>query len=164
MQKITFSEDETNDIIQLYSERKSCHKISKIFRCSKQVINGLLKDNGIEVRDQSHCQQIYAIDEDVFETIDSHEKAYWLGMLAGDGCVSTKGDVNLSLQEKDKTHIYLYKNFLKSDHKIHIINNGLKNDGSYSISHCISITNSKLVSDLKLLGITPNKTLYMEFP
>lgn len=33
----------------------------------------------------------YAVNQDYFATIDTEEKAYWLGFIAADGCVSRAG-------------------------------------------------------------------------
>ena len=44
--------------------------------------------------------------EDIFEVIDTPEKAYWLGFLYADGYVQTRGYmIALTLSSKDKLHI-----------------------------------------------------------
>lgn len=162
--KIIFNEKEINKIIDLYKSGISCKEIGKQFNCSKQVININLKSNNIIIRDHSHAQQKYSIDENIFSKIDSAEKAYWLGMLTGDGWITDRHELGLSLQEKDKEYIFLFKNFLNSNHPINIVSNGLKKDGNLSISYEIRINNKKIVSDLKKYGFSKNKTKYIKFP
>jgi len=162
--KIIFNEEDVNKIINLYKSGISCKEIGKQFNCSKQVINTNLKNKNILIRDNSHAQQKYNIDENIFSKIDSSEKAYWLGILTGDGWITDRHELGLSLQEKDKNHIFLFKNFIKSTHPINVVNNGLKKDGSASISYEIRLTNKKIVSDLKKYGFSKNKTKYIKFP
>ena len=56
-------------------------------------------------RNVSKCQQVYGINEDYFDVIDSEDKAYFLGLLFADGCnirCGGKHIVRIRLQEKDK--------------------------------------------------------------
>ena len=162
--EIIFNKQNIEEIIKLYKSSVSCKKIGKQFNCSKQTINKLLKLHNVSLRDTSHSNRKYYVNENIFEKIDSHEKAYWLGMLTGDGWITKRNEFGLSLQNKDKAHMDKYKKFLKSTHPIRIINNRIKNDGSPSISHALIINNKKIVSDLEKYKLIPNKTLHMSFP
>jgi hypothetical protein len=162
--KIIFSEQETSKIIELYQSRTSCKQIGKQFNCSKQTINALLREQDILLRDFSHCQQKYAINEDIFENINTPEKAYWLGMLTGDGWITDDNDIGLSLEQSDKEYVYKLREFLQSNHPITLKNNGLKNDGTFSMSYELRLTNKKIVSDLRKYGFHKDKTHYMDFP
>jgi hypothetical protein len=163
-QKIIFDEQQKQNIIRLYNEHVSCKQIGKQFGCSKQKINAVLRENNILLRDASHANRKYNINEDIFETIDTHEKAYWLGILAGDGTVNDDYVFGLSLQEKDKDHVQKFKDFLGAGHPIYVYNNRPKKDGSPSISYMLLINNKKIVCDLHKYGIIPNKTKEMSFP
>ncbi len=169
-QKIIFSVEDEKKIINLYQMGMSCPKIGKLFSCSKQTINGVLTKHNIEFRDRSHGNRLYTIEENVFETIDTHEKAYWLGVLAGDGCIyagkdgKIRNQLTLSLQEKDKEYIYKFRDFLRANRPIYTIDNGIKLDGTQSISYVLSIDNKKIVDDLKKYNVIPNKTYDMKFP
>lgn len=164
MNKINFTSDQTNHIVDLYINKKiSCKEIGKIIGCSKQVINALLRFNKIELRDLSHCQQKYYIDENSFCKIDTREKAYWLGMIAGDGW-AYDNHFGISLKESDKDHIYKFRSFLKSNHPITILNNGIMKNGKQSLSHSIRIWNKNIINDLNNLGIDEHKTKNLKFP
>lgn len=159
--EIKFSIDEINEIKRLYNDKISCKDIGKQFKCSKQTINKLLSKHNVSVRSNSDSHKIYEIDECVFENIDTHEKAYWLGILAGDGCIY-KNSIILHLQEKDLQTIVNFKKFLKCEHQIKK-RISTKKDKAYA-GYVISITNAKIKSDLCKYGIVENKTKTLEFP
>lgn len=54
---------------------------------------------------------------DSFFNIPNLENCYWAGLLAADGNVSNKV-IHISLQEKDKNHIYLFNDKLNSSYKV----------------------------------------------
>ena len=57
---------------------------------------GLLKAGG--------AQRVYRFDTGYFSAVDSEPKAYWLGFLAADGCVS-RTVVRISLKSADRGHL-----------------------------------------------------------
>jgi hypothetical protein len=162
--KIIFNEQQAQKIVDLYQSGTSCKRIGKEFNCSKQTINQLLRERSIPLRDNSHSQQKYKINENIFEEIDTPEKAYWLGMLTGDGWITDDNDFGLSLEQTDKEYVYNFRDFLQSDHPIKPKNNGLKKDGTPSVSYELRISNKKIVSDLRKYGLNANKTHHMDFP
>jgi hypothetical protein len=162
--KIIFNEQQTQEIVDMYCTGTSCKQIGKELNCSKQTINALLRERDVALRDFSHCQQKYSINENIFEKIDTPEKAYWLGMLTGDGWITDNNDLGLSLEQSDKEYVYKLRDFLQSDHPIVSKNNGLKKDGAPSISYELRLTNKKIVSDLRKYGFHKDKTHYMSFP
>ena len=109
-EKITYTIENINKIIKLYNAGTSPNQIGKLFNCSGPTITNLIRKNNIKTRDNSQCQQKYKINENIFEKIDTEEKAYWLGFLAGDGCVY-RDTLNLNLQVKDLEHLKKFKKF-----------------------------------------------------
>lgn len=93
----------------------------------------------------------------IFEKIDTEEKAYWLGFLYADGSVGSKENkIELGLAEKDLKQIEKFKKFLNIDNKI-----------SYreaSKSYRISFRSDKCKQDLINLGCVPKKSLVLTFP
>jgi hypothetical protein len=104
--------------------------------------------------------------DDVFNIIDTEEKAYWLGFIMADGgvCYTTKyyketDKINrfyINLAIKDIDVLIKLKEFLKTDSEV--ITYTPK--GTYSDSKmCKLIINSvKLCAGLRKYGIVPNKT------
>ena len=55
----------------------------------------------------------------IFETIDTEEKAYWLGFLYADGSVGSKDNrIELGLAEKDLKQIEKFRDFIGVMNKI----------------------------------------------
>lgn len=82
---------------------------------------------------------------------DNQESEYWLGYIAADGNVSSKGN-NLTISSKDVGHLKKFGNFSKCN--INLSNRGLELAyfGNYS-------TKEYLISK----GITPKKSLTFEY-
>ena len=92
-----------------------------------------------------------------FETIDTEEKAYWLGFLYADGYVgSTSSRIELSLAEKDLKHIEKFKNFIGIDNKISY----REKTKAYRYSFRSIPCKEQLIRQ----GCVPKKSLILKFP
>ena len=102
----------------------------------------------------------HIFNENFFETIDSEDKAYWLGFICADGYINKRGNtVAITLDIKDQDHL---KKFLG------VINSNLMKldfrKGQYSPDHkftdkvSVNLYSNKMNSDLRKLGITENKS------
>lgn len=116
--KFNYAEDYKDEIIKLYTINKlSAAKIGKIFNISQPTISRNLKQWGIISRKNGEDQRIYSLDEHYFDEIDTSEKAYILGFIYADGCVSEDG-FQISLQEKDKEILEKIRKELKYTHEL----------------------------------------------
>lgn len=107
----------------------------------------------------------YKADFDFFEVIDSEQKAYWLGFLYADGCMTKTGGVNLLLSRNDRSHLEKYKADLKIENPIEDRSQKTKsNKTGVQHSSKIRICDKKLYSDLLKLGCVQNKTFKLLFP
>jgi hypothetical protein len=92
-----------------------------------------------------------------FESIDTIEKAYWLGMLYGDGSIIDRGEktdrVYLGLQ--DKEHVVAFKEALGGEQGI--------NDKSDGIS-AFTVCDQRLANSLIELGCDSDKTFSDSLP
>lgn len=87
--------------ISLYNQGYSVSKLVKELKVGQRQLLKYLRSNGINVINK---QNICKFDQNIFDNIDTEEKAYWLGFLFADGCISSSNyNIELSLQEKDKT-------------------------------------------------------------
>ena len=152
-------------VIDLYDKYKNRNEVVKqIGNIKHETITAILEKNNIKYTTNSELHQKYSINESYFEKIDSHRKAYYLGLLYADGCVSKRGNyVNISLQEEDKYIIEQFKKDLNSTHKIKPIYPP-KEFSNRKIQYLLSIGNKKLHDDLIALGVLPQKSLILEFP
>lgn len=109
----------------------------------------------------------YYYNEDYFKKIDTSEKAYWLGFLYADGCITRfyrneklkSMSLELTLQDEDCEHLIKFRDALESNVPIQhkIIKNKYKSDR-------IVINCTNMCRDLINLGCTPTKSLTLEFP
>jgi DNA-binding transcriptional regulator WhiA len=91
----------------------------------------------------------------VFNKINTEEKAYWLGFLFADGSIDeNRNALELSLQVSDKEHLEKFYKFLDCEREV-------KTD-SYRCR--TSLTHKDLIKDLVNLGCTGRKSLSIKFP
>lgn len=96
---------------------------------------------------------------DYFKYIDSEEKAYWLGFLYADGCITTdKKYIILELSSEDLEHIKRFKDDIQAHQKIRIYK---RNNIEYA-RLCIGC--KEMVLDLIKVGCIPHKTFNIVFP
>jgi DNA-binding transcriptional regulator WhiA len=93
----------------------------------------------------------------IFETIDTEEKAYWLGFLYADGSVGSKEHkIELGLAEQDLKQIEKFRDFI-----------GIMNKISYrptTKSYRYSFRSESCKKDLIKQGCVPKKSLILKFP
>lgn len=108
-------------------------------------------------------------DEHVFDSIDTEEKAYWLGFIYADGYISSdplngisRYHFELQLSIKDKDHLKKFADFIGYKKELKDKNTHC-NTGEYNSSRLI-ISNKHLWETLNNYGCTPRKSLTLEFP
>ncbi len=115
-------------------------------------------------RTKTRYRNSLPIDETFFQTIDTEEKAYFLGFLSADGFVDRNGRVfRLGLQLRDEHILHQMKAAMKSGHPIKDRKSkaGFPGSGPQMFLAISSIT---LVSDLAKYGIVPGKSKTLTFP
>lgn len=104
------------------------------------------------------------LNENYFEVIDTEHKAYWLGFIMADGCITRtekNGPYNrfeFNLKEEDKAHLEKFQKDLQSNYKIKEIEKRNKKRDFNSVVCNIRINSRKLVDSLIKNEIYPNKT------
>ena len=95
--------NEYENIINLYRSGLSQAKIGELYNVRYNIIGTILRKCDVKCRDDSHKSRKYTINENYFDSIDTPNKAYILGLLFSDGCnYPPQHRVKLELQEKDK--------------------------------------------------------------
>jgi hypothetical protein len=97
----------------------------------------------------------YGFNEDYFEKIDTEDKAYFLGFIVADGCISDKTN-KITIIQKETDILYEFKRYINSEGNI--FTSKSRNISSFGIS---SIKTKK---DLENLGIHSNKTMVVKYP
>ena len=152
-------------IIQLYTKGISTTKMADIISMGQGDISKYLKDNDVSLRPTDFYNRRYTVDHDYFEVIDTHDKAYILGLLAADGYVEDKKHtVNIGLQERDKYCLEWVNSCLGSNAPIKLSQkkNNLphgKNGFNHRQDHYkMTVCSPKMQKDLSKYGIVHRKT------
>lgn len=137
-------------------------KIGKLFNVSTASVSQKAKKLGITFPKKE------TFDINIFDTIDTEEKAYWLGFLYADGCVYNSPHhyiLSLSLKSSDYNHVKKFKDFLKDKRDNSIIKNSTisRKDKIYEESRYV-ICSKHLVEKLSNYGCIPRKSLKLTFP
>ena len=102
-------------------------------------------------------------DNTVFDSIDTEEKAYWLGFLYADGSISSSvNTVELSLKGEDFNHLVKFKTFLKSSAEVK--RSTIKLKGKSFVRCRFQVTDKHFHNQLVKLGCIPKKSLVLKFP
>ena len=147
------------EIVELYNEGMSARDLSKKYNIDKASIKKRLLKHGVKLRTLSEANRIYSFDENIFEKIDSHEKAYWLGFIASDGSIFGNS-LRVALSFKDLVHLEKFRSFLKAEHPIHTYYPIVK--GKQYKSCEISVHSDKIISDLLKLNIGNKKSITLQ--
>ena len=162
------------EIINLYDQGFQIWKLAKMFKSSEETISKLLKANGVEVvRNGVRA----SFNHHIFDSIDTEEKAYWLGFIWADGCIINVKEekknyaFELGISIKDYDHLVKFCNFIGlSTSKIqirdfcsHFVNSGSGLINSGKICR-VQFSNEHFWNTLNNYGCRPNKTYNEIFP
>lgn len=154
------------DVKKLYESGLTQKKIADTLDCGLNTVIRRMKE--LNLRGRSVGIRNYKINEDVFDIIDSQEKAYWLGFLLADGCIAksagTRRTLRVFLKASDKNHLKKLAKFLNYKGKFHIDNRD--NHPRYgivfnSIILCSSLLNKgwiqfKEFGDIRIFNFVPD--------
>lgn len=130
----------------------SVTKISVKYKIDRGRFAKYLSQQGIVIVNR---QNVQAINCDYFQTIDSEEKAYWLGFLFADGYVSYKTNhIELSLQINDLNHLRKFAKAINFTNKII--------QDNFRCRICFACKKMKI--DLINKGCLPRKSLTLNPP
>ena len=120
MKKTNFSQEQIEDILNRYENNESQSKIGEHYGVSRTVIKRVLTENQEKVHLRKRTLK-YKGKYDIFENIDTVEKAYWLGFLAADGCNYEREEnasIILNIHQKDESHLLKFQQFCDTDANI----------------------------------------------
>lgn len=160
------------DTIQKYINGASASQLARELNTYTQKVLNFLQKNGIKTRDESEAKMRYKIDSNMFEKIDSNDKAYFLGWLFSDGNVylgAKRHTISLTLVESDKCILdYLNDKICDPPKKLAYKKERIKikGDKKYICKPCykLQIDNKKMCFDLIALGCIPRKSKSLKFP
>lgn len=124
--------------------------IAIFHKCSVPQIAKIIR---LKIKSRRTLVYKWKVDHSFFNKIDTEEKAYILGFLCADGCVSkNKNHVGISIQGRDLDVIEKLKFHLKSDVPI---KHRIYKEKEYV---SIGISSKELCNDLKKWGCVPLKS------
>lgn len=110
--------------------------------------------------------------DDYFKKINSADRAYFFGLIATDGSISSdlknqkRRKLSIKLKAEDAHILKTFKKFLKTKKKLYY--SGEKYYGQKKIksnpTYVLEIFSDKIHSDLIKLGVGKNKTKFLSFP
>lgn len=153
--KIT--EDIKNSLIADYLSKPCCyHDLQKKYNLSHVTIGRILKNAPKWSLSKIHNPLMV---EDYFHTIDTENKAYFLGLLISDGNVfkplKGQSSISLTLKENDQYILKLMKADIKVNKKICTDNRGCSQ---------LTINSNQMAEDLQLYGVVPRKSFKTYLP
>lgn len=145
----------------LYKETKSCYIIANGLGVSPQTIYRVMDIYEIK-RSQNIGNKKHSFDEYYFESIDSEQKAYWLGFIMADGCVYRgKGNsyrLQINLKYDDLSHLNKFQQSIGSDYNIQI-----KEVNRHKVAQ-LKVNSTIMCKHLIKHGVVERKSLVCEMP
>lgn len=135
----------------LYLNGRSISSLHKEYNLCPTSFKKYLLKEGIHVRSYKKSSII----NDIFDTIDSEEKAYWLGFIYADGYVSSKRNYfEITLKSADSDHLEKLRHFLGVSNKVSIKDNKCR----------LSVGDKRFRESLMSQGVVPRKSLTLKYP
>lgn len=162
--RIDWTDEQIKYIVAKYvNEYQALTRLAGEFLCDPDAIRTVLRNAGIHLRNhrENHPRK-----SDYFHTINSSDKAYWLGLLYADGCVASDdtGNNKIGLGMIDREHIEKFLLALGATrNKITVVRPcGFANASDI---YYASIYDEEMRNDLISHGCVPQKTKLLEsFP
>lgn len=158
-------------IINTYQQKyENAVSVGKRFGKSSTWINARLKKWGVPIKSASDLFKLHTFDENYFESIDSEDKAYWLGFIFADGSVtynqkSKEGKIRnvlrMSLQYEDIGHLSKFANSIKLESYEPKKFTTTVNGKNYTYT-TLSITSEKMVKDVIDKGMIETNNIYKQ--
>lgn len=140
----------------LYLEQGfSLEDISNLYGCSRQTIASAFRRKNIPIKCKNgEVQNAFVVDNLFFKKW-SWQMAYILGYICADGCIRPH-KYETKVKSIDYELLHFMQSVMKTNYPIKIE----KNTRCYSLS----IYSKEIIKDLLCLGVTPKKSLILEFP
>ena len=140
--------DEIKYVCDNYYFKKSIDLANEL-NVSKSYICKIWKINGLKGK----SRRSYYINFNYFHNVDTFDKAYFLGIIASDGCIYNRDEAHqqmltLTFNKQDEEIIYSFLLHTKSNYKPYIMNDIIS----------LQVNSDLIVDDLRKYNITERKT------
>ncbi len=137
------------EVVQRYVKGENSVTIAEHFGIKPRSVISLLERRGIPRR------RGFFFDKEYFATIDTPEKAYWLGFIYADGNIH-RDMFALKLGHADLDHLKLFQKTLRAEQKIQMCTD--------RPAHVLKIGSKLLKKQLNDLGVYAAKSLTITYP
>ena len=126
MVKKDLTEEKWNELIEKYKNGAAGTTLCKEFDITYYTLRKKLNELNLPTNNKKNFikkpgrKNEYVFNEDFFETIDSEEKAYWLGFIYADGYITGDDRCGIALKNIDNIHLEKFKKSIDSNHKISV--------------------------------------------
>src|SRR5574343_936385 len=145
------------DIVNDYLNGETLRNLSKKNNTTDSKIKQRLRQLGYEYVHADHRSS--GRNYDAFKDINEEAFAYFYGFILGDGCLTKKDNIVITLKESDKEILLGLKNYLNHPNEIRtkeIIKNKITNTkGKYC---SFSFSDVQTIEKFKELGLMPAKS------
>ena len=158
---------EQDDFLREHYLTMTYQEIANTIGRSKSAVQSRCGKLGLIKSYKSFKKQL---NSNYFEIIDTEEKAYWLGFICADGCVSWNKSsksysFKITLQQSDSDFLEQFIRAIDGDFHVKLKTAKVRFDGCYKeYDICeVAFRDKKFTSDL-LKYFSPNKTEYLRIP
>jgi Mor family transcriptional regulator len=148
--------DQEKEVLDKYDSGMSSMKLSEMYDVKPTTITKILKRNNVRIKGTTGYRTC-TLDETVFDQINERS-AYWAGFLMADGVVTSQSPprLGLMLSRVDEQHIYKFRSFLRSTHKVNRVTCTL--NAKEFLCSGLLISSRKLAESLGKFGVVPRKS------
>lgn len=143
------------EILDRYKEVKIAAFVAKEFNVNINVVLKIGKKFGIMPMKRGDLSRKYKCDFSFFNTINTEEKAYWLGFICADGNLY-KNRLNIGIHKNDAHLLERFKKDIQAENPVKIYKTNSRGKEGWIAT--IIITSQEMVKDLINLGVEPRKT------
>lgn len=159
---IKIKPSEHKSIVSLYLQGKSCYELAKKYSVYRHTISDILKKNG--VTPVAKMPRKFNFNENFFDSIDSEEKAYFLGWMYSDGFnINDQAMCGISIQENDRYILEEFASALNFTGNIKTVPRKLVNPKHQNLSR-LELNSRKMSDTLSKIGCPQRKSLILKFP
>lgn len=151
--------DQEQSVIDLYNSGVSTPKIAKLFGCSNPSVINVLKRNSVPVG-KKYSYRKYLLRENMFDVIDTEEKAYWLGFVYADGCVNKKmTTLSIGLSAVDAEHLEKFRDVISPGRPVYRYTRVAEWNGNKKLAHgaTLSIWSRNISISLHNVGVSKER-------
>lgn len=133
-------------IIEVFNKGMECRDIPNCLSVSGRAVARVLSEASINTKRRNR----YTLDESYFDVIDSQKKAYLLGLIAADGCVTSYNYIAFESIDRELTE--LLSKEIQYTGEIRIIK-----PGNYNPHYRINFSSPRLASALSKYGVVTGR-------